>query len=73
MRLNGCHNRQPYKESTTVQDGWIMDGVTRVARMVAMPFRMSQRCEYSRDPMGLGKNDERCTGCKWRASESDAE
>lgn len=68
---NGCHNRKPYAAETTVQDGWheIADGknVTRIPRMVTVPHRMSTDCQFSRDPMGYGQQDEGCVGCKWRA------
>lgn len=64
--LNGCHNRKPYKTSTPMQDGWYMDGVTRTAKMIPVPFRMNPQCQYTRSE--LGKVDPRCNGCKWKAA-----
>lgn len=70
-RPNGCHNRAPLQPQTMMQDGWIDQplgsGVnTRIPNMVPVPFRMSTKCNYSRDPMGYGQKDPRCKGCKWR-------
>jgi hypothetical protein len=61
---NGCHNHPPYRQRVVVQDGWYMDGVTRVAKMVQVPFKMSPDCQYSKS--GLGKADPGCNGCKHR-------
>jgi hypothetical protein len=50
-----------------VQDGWTQskpEASSRLPRMVATPFRMSQLCEYRHTD--LGKADARCVGCKWR-------
>jgi hypothetical protein len=62
----GCHNRAPYMRTIAAQDGWYMDGHTRTPRMVPMPFRMSQTCNYTTTE--LGRADTRCTGCTWRAA-----
>lgn len=62
MKKNACNNRQPFKTSTVVQDGWYMDGVTRCPRMVKVKDAMSKDCQYSKETP-----DERCVGCKWRA------
>lgn len=67
MTPNACHNRPPFRTSHPMQDGWYMDGVTRTPSMITVPFRMTTDCQYSRDPMGLGQNDPRCEGCRWRA------
>lgn len=48
-----------------VQDGWWMDGQTRVAKMVPSPFRMSAECQFTHT--ALGKADPKCVGCKHRA------
>lgn len=61
MNRYGCYNRQPFKDSTVVQDGWFLDGVTRTPRMVKVKDAMSKDCQYSNSTP-----DERCTGCKWR-------
>lgn len=63
-RQNGCHNRAPYRASFPAQDGWFMDGVTRVPRMVSVPFRMAPECQYTTS--ALGQADAGCTGCRWR-------
>lgn len=62
--LNGCHNREPFRESLEVQDGWrsveIGLETVRVPRMKVIEFRNSKDCRYSKD-----NDDPRCTGCKW--------
>lgn len=63
-RLNGCHNRAPFRTTLVVQDGWFMDGVTRVPRMVAAPFRMAPDCRYTHTE--LGQADTGCTDCRHR-------
>lgn len=70
MNRYGCYNRQPFKDSTVVQDGWFLDGVTRTPRMVKVKDTMSKDCRYSKDP-ALGQKDERCVGCKWRPDATD--
>jgi hypothetical protein len=62
----GCHNRAPYLSSIPVADGHYMDGYTRTPRMVPMPFRMAQTCQYTHT--SLGQADTRCHGCTWRAT-----
>jgi hypothetical protein len=64
-RNYACFNRPNYRNMLVVQDGWFMDGHTRVAKMVPTPFRMSPECNYTRT--SLGQVDERCAGCKHRA------
>ena len=61
---NGCHNRKPYRVSMPVQDGYFMDGVTRISKMISAPFRLSTGCEYSKS--SLGADDKGCTGCQWK-------
>lgn len=61
----GCHNRQPFKESVPVQDGFFMDGVTRTPRMIASPVRSTKPCQYTKT--ALGQADKGCSGCKLRA------
>lgn len=68
--VNGCHNREPYKQSMIVQDGWLDQPIntshtTRIPLMVASPFRMAMDCQYTKTE--LGQADKRCAGCKWRA------
>lgn len=59
---NGCHNRPAYRTGVVVQDGWYMDGYTRVPKMVQVPFKMSHECQYTKSD--LGKADPACQGCK---------
>lgn len=61
---NGCHNRPEYRKMLPVQDGWWLDGHTRVAKMVPSAFRMSTECNYTRT--ALGQADHKCAGCKHR-------
>lgn len=64
MRLNGCHDRPPFRRVTPVQDGWFLDGDTRVPRMAPAPHRMTTDCQYTRTK--LGQADAGCDGCKHR-------
>lgn len=64
MKPNGCHNRAPYKSSVVVQDGWEYMGSTRIPIVKEVPFVMTTDCNYKTTE--LGKNDERCNGCKWK-------
>lgn len=73
MKTNGCHNRAPFSTETLVQDGWINVDGTRLPRMVRTPFRMSQECQYSRDPMGYGQKDPQCTNCQHRFLKEEAQ
>lgn len=61
----GCRNRPEYRAVVVVQDGWYLDGTTRVPRMAAVPFRQSPDCQYTHSE--LGRADAGCIGCKWRA------
>ena len=63
-KLNGCHDRPAFRSLLPVQDGWWMDGHTRVPRMVPSPFRLSPDCQYTKTD--LGKSDPGCTRCKWK-------
>lgn len=59
----GCHNREPYKPSLVVQDGWFHrpGADTRLPRMVVIPFRNRPDCVYTTSD--LGRTDPRCSGC----------
>ena len=61
---NGCHQRKPFRPSQPVQDGYFMDGVTRISKMISAPFRLSMGCEYTKS--SLGAADAGCTDCQWR-------
>lgn len=61
--LNGCYNREPFRDSLTVQDGWNDDGTRR---MKVIQFRNSMDCQYSRDTP-----DTRCAWCKWNQQEQN--
>lgn len=58
----GCYNRPEYRKMLPVQDGWWLDGQTRVAKMTPSPFRMSPECQYTHT--ALGQSDHKCVGCK---------
>ena len=60
----GCHNRKDYRPKLMVQDGWWLDGQSRVAKVKQIPFVMSRDCRYTHT--WLGQTDERCQGCKHR-------
>lgn len=61
----GCHNRREYKDKLIVQDGWWLDGHSRIAKVRQIPFAMSRDCKYTHTE--LGQTDTRCHGCKWRS------
>lgn len=61
-KVNGCHNRAPYKEYVVVQDGWTQKGEIRY--LISIPFPMTTDCQYTLSE--LGQKDEKCVGCKWR-------
>ena len=60
----GCHNRREFPANVMVQDGWLMDGQSRTAKMVAKPFAMTRDCQYTKSE--LGRVDAGCTGCRHR-------
>lgn len=60
MKPHGCHNRPPLRTRAMVQDGWFLDGVTRMPRMIAIPDPMTKECQYTK----LNPKDERCKNCK---------
>lgn len=62
-RLYRCHNRNEFADAAEMQDGWTTDG-RKATREV--PVSSTMECNYTRSD--LGKSDEGCTGCKWRAS-----
>ncbi len=68
-RLNACHSRKPYRATTIVQDGWTppmgsLYGGARHPKVVGVPFRMAQDCQYTKSD--LGQADKGCIGCPWR-------
>jgi hypothetical protein len=71
----GCHNREPFRESVLVQDGWIetivQGQLARVARMKAIPFRNMRECGYQLSE--IGKADPRCVGCCWKVRTSPSQ
>lgn len=64
MSRYACHDRKPFKQSLIAQAGYFMDGYQRIAKMVSVPFVMSEACQYTKTE--LGQADEKCDGCKWR-------
>ena len=63
MKPYQCHNRQPFKRTLTVQDGYKQDGTRN---MFEVPFTMSRLCEYTTSE--LGSVDKRCATCKYRVT-----
>lgn len=59
MQPYGCHNRPTQRLPVPVQDGWFLDGVTRVPRMVPWINPMSTDCKWE-----TRATDPRCIGCK---------
>ncbi len=63
--LNACHNREPFKDTTIVQQGWV-DGFgiggtpTRLPALTAIPVPMTKECQYS-----IRTPDPKCAGCRW--------
>lgn len=63
--VNGCYNREPYKETVIVQDGWWLKGQNeKTGRLIKIPFHMTTDCQYTLSE--LGQKDVKCVGCKWR-------
>ncbi len=65
----GCHNRKPFAPWYFVQDGWWLDGQTRVAKVSQARHVMAKDCRYTLSE--LGQKDERCLGCTHRAGGLD--
>lgn len=62
-KLNGCHNRPPFLKSTELRD--------HHGRVVSSwPAVMNSACQYTHSE--LGQADQRCTGCKHRATKEAA-
>lgn len=61
--MNGCHNRAEFRPFFVVQDGWFLDGVTRVPKMIKVPHTMTTTCQYRLDDM-VGRKDKKCENCK---------
>lgn len=60
MKRYQCFDRQPYTKLYKAQDGWVNG--RPLYRYVE--FRMSPDCNYRHTD--LGKQDQRCEGCKWK-------
>lgn len=64
-RKNGCHNREPLKETTLVQAGWRQIGFeTFVAVKREIPFAMSRDCRHDKKLTDTG-----CQGCRWQTEQ----
>lgn len=61
---HGCFDREPFRTTMKVQDGYTEGGSHRIPHVVEVPFRMSFECEYRKTD--LGKKDPGCDGCKHR-------
>jgi hypothetical protein len=68
-RPYGCHNREPFASWHFVQDGWWIDGQTRVAKLAQARHVMAKDCRYTLSE--LGQTDPRCEGCRHRADGLD--
>lgn len=66
--MNGCYNREPFKRTLRVQDGWMEFGATRKPVIRSIPFRMSEQCEYTTSDLGAA--DPGCKGCRWQRQSS---
>lgn len=64
-RLNGCHNRRQLQSKILVQDGWFIDGVSRLPKLTMIPDPMTKDCQYTHT--ALGQQDPGCQGCRHRA------
>ena len=73
-----CYNREPFSDTVTVQDGWLMDRLmrlddenhlqTRLPRMVTIPDQMSKGCASIKPPFGEAiVQGWDCSGCRWTA------
>lgn len=59
--MNGCHNREPFK------DGQVLHGISSATGRpvrVFIPNRMNPGCQYTKTE--LGQRDPGCVGCKWK-------
>ena len=63
MKHYGCHDRKPFHEWLTVQNGYKQDGTRN---MIEVPFVTNDVCNYTKTD--AGRVDERCSGCKHKAS-----
>ncbi len=66
--MNGCHNRNPLKETIDVQDGWYESRIyrhngsfTRTPFMKTITDPMTKTCQYQ----VLHKDDPKCKDCRW--------
>lgn len=67
MKLNGCHNHDPYGNPQILHG---MDSLTGEHIVTTIPFRMKEPCQYKLTE--LGKKDVGCTNCYWKKDESNA-
>lgn len=63
-----CRDHKPFQQQMLVQDGYFMDGVTRIPKMISIPFRMAQDCQYARDDK---YSDPQCVGCKHKTTQKE--
>jgi len=76
------HNRHPFPDTVTVQDGWeeitvmIAGDFTRrvrVPRMVTRPNPMSKECQQWGEYGWARIQGWDCSGCRWMPNENNAE
>ena len=63
------YNRGPFLESMWVQDGWMVHqargAISRLPRMVHVPFRMAETCQFQKDDKYQLPD---CIGCSHKES-----
>lgn len=59
--MNGCYNRPPLAERFIAQDGWWIDGHSKVAKVTSIVNKNSRECQYQKHDKYA---DARCVGCK---------
>lgn len=57
MTKHGCHNREHFRASLEVQNGWKENGTRQ---MVTVPVRFNPDCQYDNRQVDAG-----CAGCRW--------
>lgn len=68
-----CHNRKPFPDSSTVQDGYFITTLnghtTQLPNMIRIPFKMSRVCHQHEEMGAVTKglmSAEGCEGCIWK-------
>ena len=61
-------NRGPFKPAMVVQDGWFNDGYTRTPKLVSVPFRMKEPCQFQIDDKYALPD---CVGCSHKQAKGN--